>query len=98
MNGIYEWLASEPTSFFHFAHPFLAMASVKASVYAWYNKLGHLFSKLLYYLISKCYFPLSLNISFSHCNACKINKMHKLSFFTSSLSSSFPLELIYSNV
>lgn len=36
-----------------------------------HNRLGNLFSLVLHYLISKCYFSLLSNTSLMSCNSCK---------------------------
>ena len=50
-------------------------------------------------IVSKFSLPLSSPLSsFTHCNACSCNKSHKISFSSSTLTSSHPLELLFSDV
>ncbi|KAL0786108.1 hypothetical protein Bca101_002354 [Brassica carinata] len=50
-------------------------------------------------MLSKFGLPLSSNVLLTKpCNACSINKMHKLPFSTSTLTSSSPLDIVFSDV
>ena len=65
----------------------------------WYSRLGHpslhIFRKFLSVL--NISFPEEHLCSFSY-NSCNINKSHKLPFAKSSITSSSPLDIIFSNV
>ena len=65
----------------------------------WYSHLGHLALHMCHKFLSV------LNISFLEdhlcsfsCTSCNINKSHKLPFAQSSITSSFPLDVIFSDV
>ncbi|MBT1570040.1 GAG-pre-integrase domain-containing protein, partial [Klebsiella pneumoniae] len=74
-------------------------SSIKAPVNQWHHRLGHPSSSILRHLISSQTLPLSSSVvSTSTCNSCYCNKTHKLPFSFSSLTSSHPLELLYSDV
>ena len=98
-DGVYLWPKSTtPTS----NNQVAAFSSFKKSsslISLWHSRLGHPSAKIFSQQLS------SLGISFSHsvlnnfsCNSCFINKMHKLPFFESTVTSNSPLELIYSDV
>ena len=89
-DGVYEWPVTSPL---------LAFSSTKASSSEWHNRLGHPAFPILKHVLSNNKLGLSsfLSSDFSY-NACLCNKSHKLSFSTSTLVSSQPLETIFSNV
>ena len=65
----------------------------------WHSGLGHPAFPILKTMLSKFSLPLSSNVLlFKPCNACSINKMHKMPFSTSTLKSSFPLDIVFSDV
>lgn len=65
----------------------------------WHSRLGHHSSKIVRHLDASSATPLSFTyVSNFHCNSCQINKYHKLPFHDSTITSSFPLELLFSNV
>ena len=94
-NGVYEWPSHaqrEPPSK-------IALSCVKATLPDWHHRLGHPSSKIISHLVSSQAFSiLSSNKSSVACNACKCNKTHKLLFSVSTVCSSKPLEVIYSDV
>jgi hypothetical protein len=94
-DGVYEWPARVSPS----SKPIIAFASVKAPLQQWHNRLGHPSTTILKHIISSQTLPLSSSTTsdFS-CNACSCNKIHKLPFHVSSLKSTAPLELLYSDV
>lgn len=90
-DGTYEWPkhgTSKP--------PLLAYASVvKTSMSYWHSRLGHPAISILKKMISSFQLHLSSNVLFNKpSSACSINKMHKLPFSNSTLTSSQPLEIV----
>ncbi|KAJ0039048.1 hypothetical protein Pint_22927 [Pistacia integerrima] len=87
-NGnVYEWQQSSSQLFL----------STKGSLNQWHRRLGHPSNRILHQITSHH----SLKISkspISNCNSCLCNKSHRLPFGPNTLSSSRPLELIYSDV
>ena len=94
-NGIYEWLKPSPI----FSTPLIAFSSVKTFSSAWHSRLGHLSFAILKTIVSKFLLPLSSPLSpTTFCNACHCNKSHKIPFSSSSIVSTHPLEIIFSDV
>ena len=94
-DGVYEWPAIKSSS----SPPIIAFSSTKTTSSNWHHRLGHPAFPILKHVI----FEFQLNISSPLskelvCNACCCNKSHKLPFSTSSLQSSRPLEIIFSDV
>lgn len=83
-QGIYELRSTHP----HLA--FLSNTSIP-----WHYRLGHPHLRVLQHLASTIPAITSLK---NNCNSCCINKSHKLPFHTTSLSSTSPLELIFSDI
>ena len=77
--------------------PFVLL-SVKTTADVWHRRLGHPSSRILNFMLR------SFSLAYDHsnqkldCNSCLSNKSHKLPFYNSSLSSSKPLELLYTDV
>ncbi|KAJ9547961.1 hypothetical protein OSB04_020504 [Centaurea solstitialis] len=93
-DGVYEWPPTQPKS-----SPILAFSQVKTTSTNWHHRLGHPAYSILNHMIS--YFQLEFSSPLSKefsCNACLSNKSHKLSFSVSSLTSTKPLEIIFSDV
>lgn len=85
-GGIYELLP--PSS------PTLHSAFVPTSI-DWHHKLGHPSISVL----KQCSTLFNLSVpSTLHCNACACHKSHKLPFFSSTVTSNVPLDVIYSDV
>lgn len=78
--------------------PLLAFSCSRTSIMDWHSRLGHRFSKVLARLVSSKVIPIIPSSQSSSCNTCLCNKSSKLPFTESSLSSSAPLDLIYSDV
>lgn len=97
---VYEWLScsSFPSLASRSFSSILALVSTRAPFQEWQNYLDHPLLKVISHIIHSFNLqvssPFSCNLS---CNSCKCNKMHKLSFYISSLISNSSLELIYSN-
>lgn len=85
--GVYEWNPGPPRVF----------TSLKLPTHDWHHRLGHPSNSVLKLLSTR--FSLSItDFHMSMCNSCNINKSHKLPFSSSTLTSSAPLELIFSDV
>lgn len=70
----------------------------KSNSLNWHHRLGHPSLHVFRRLVSQQCLNVS-NISTLDCNSCCINKSHKLAFSnTSSISSTTPLEYIYTDV
>jgi len=66
---------------------------------AWHHRLGHPALSILQHVISKHGLDLSSSsLSKLSCDACHCNKSHKLSFSTSTITSTRPLYIIFSDV
>lgn len=94
-DGVYEWPAVTTFS----TYPFLAFFSVITTSSAWHHRLGHPSSIIFKHIMSS--FKLDYSNVFdknSHCNSCQCNKSHKLPFSVSTISSSSPLEILFSDV
>lgn len=63
----------------------------------WHARLGHPSPKKLHQAL-KTFLPSNSHILSSTCNSCFLNKSHKLPFHESSIKTSTPLELIFSDV
>ncbi|GFQ01835.1 retrovirus-related pol polyprotein from transposon tnt 1-94 [Phtheirospermum japonicum] len=89
-DGIYHWPRTSGYK------PSALTASSKVS-FLWHLRLGHPSSHVLCHLAtsSKLF---SISSSTDTCILCKVTKSHKLPFKDSSLSSTSPLELIFSDV
>ena len=91
-DGIYEWPTKPSTSI-------IAFSSVKAFPSYWHHRLGHPFESILRNLVShyKLHTMSALSSSF-HCKGCFCDKSHKLPFSQSTIVSSTPLQIIFSDV
>nr|GMD08012.1 Retrovirus-related Pol polyprotein from transposon RE1 [Ipomoea batatas] len=87
-NGVYEWPASPTFS----SHVFTTMVCDTN----WHHRLGHPSTPILDRLFVRL--GISNSSAQSHCNACLSNKSHKLSFTSSTLTTSEPLEVVFSGV
>ena len=95
-NSLYEWPTTFPSVT---SSPLLAFSSVKTTSSKWHSALGHPSFTIMKNIISKFSLPLSSPLSSStHCNVCSYNKSHKIPFSSSILTSSHPLELLFSDV
>ena len=97
-DDVYYWLKSVPLQFSALALSSSTQFSLIA-ISMWHSRLGHpslpIFQKFLNVLSIS--FPEDHLCSFS-CNSCNINKSHKLPFAKSSITSSSPLDVIFSDV
>lgn len=96
-NDIYE-LGREVTStgFKSSNKNCLLVSASNADV--WQRRLGHPSSRVLNYILKDCDIRLGPNNKHHECNSCLSNKSHKLPFNISTLTSSSPLQLLYTNV
>lgn len=80
--------------------PSVNTASVAVSSVAdLHHRLGHPNNKIFRHIVRSCSsFSHMPDVSHFHCSSCNINKSHKLPFSTNTLHSSFPLDLIYTDV
>lgn len=78
---------------------FFAVSTVKTSLSNWHSRLGHPSISILITIISKFSLPVSESVSknFS-CVDCLSNKSHKLSFAQTSISSTRPLQYLYTDL
>ena len=94
-DGTYEWPTPSSSP-----RPSLAFASTaKTNLSDWHSRLGHPAFSILKHIVSAFNLPVSSNVLLNKpCNACSINKMHKLPFSTSTLQSNHPLDIVFSDV
>ena len=79
--------------------PIAFSTSIKCPISIWHSRLGHPSISVLKSVVSSSMLSNSNNLSSFHCDDCSINKSHKLPFSqNSSLSSTKPLETVYSDV
>lgn len=89
-DGVYEW----PTF-----PSLIVFSSVKTTSFAWHHRLGHPALPILQHVISKHCLDLSSSSLYKlSCDACHCNKSHKLSFSISTITSTRPLQIIFSDV
>ncbi|WVZ13816.1 hypothetical protein V8G54_011382 [Vigna mungo] len=87
VDGLYLWPANSSS-----VHPVCIDSSA-----SWHHRLGHPSSSIFTFI--QQHFSLGSNkFQQSDCNSCQINKSHKLPFNESTLKSSYPLEIIFSDV
>ncbi|CAJ2634258.1 unnamed protein product [Trifolium pratense] len=87
VNGLYLLPTTSPS-----AHT----VQVESSA-SWHHKLGHPSTSIFKFI--QHHFSLGSNkFPQSDCNSCQINKSHKLPFHESTLTSTYPLEIIFSDV
>jgi hypothetical protein len=87
VDGLYRWPTPAPS----------VHTVRKDSPTSWHHRLGHPSSSIFKFI--SLHFPLGTNkFQQSDCNSCQINKSHKVPFHDSSLLSSYPLEIIFSDV
>ena len=92
-GNVYEW-PSPTISPKSSPHVFI---TTKVSFNHWHRRLGHPALKILKNVVSSHSLPVS-ETTFDFCNSYLCNKSHWLPFEISSLTSSWPLELIYIDV
>lgn len=94
MRELYEWpIVQSPPA------PFFDVPSVKTSLSNWHSRLGHPSIPILKTILSKFSLLVSESVSknFS-CVDCLSNKSNKLSFAQTSISSTRPLQYLYTDL
>jgi len=71
-------------------------SAASTSSLCWHNRLGHPSIQIFHHILKSN--NVHVKVSFNNCNHCMANKSHKLPFHLSTISSSSPLEVIYSDV
>jgi len=93
-DGVYEWPAFKPQS-----PPLLAFSTTKTTCTTWHSRLGHPAFSILKHILTSSHLESSSSITSNFsCNACLCNKSHKLPFSISSLISTHPLQIVFSDV
>lgn len=92
-NGLYLFSSS-----FVVNNEVSAFVGVRASIAIWHSWLGHPEFSVIRSLISNNKLQLHGTVTYDFCSSCPLGKSHKLPFHLSSSTSSFPLELIRSDV
>ena len=87
VDGLYLWPANSPS-----VHSVCTTSSA-----SWHHRLGHP-STSIFTFIQQHFSLGSPKFQQSDCNSCQISKSHKLPFHESTLKSSYPLEIIFSDV
>ena len=90
-DDVFEWLTKPSTSI-------IVFSSVIASSYDWHHWLGHPSKPILRHLVSHYKLHTVSALSSFHCKDCFCNKSHKLPFSQSTIVSSIPPQIIFSNV
>lgn len=99
-NNIYEL----PSKFFNRKPLFSSLNKVVNHVHqnnnlvSWHRHLGHPFTKILSFMLQNFELDSSFSMKIFNCNSCLRNKSSKLPFKFSTISSSKPLEVIYSDM
>lgn len=92
-EGLYEWplpVKSQPPQ----AH----LVSQQKSLQLWHQRLGHPNNKYLKSVLNSFSIDVDPTDRFHSCNSCLCNKSHRLSFSTTTLQSTCPLQIIYSDL
>ncbi|RHN41157.1 putative RNA-directed DNA polymerase [Medicago truncatula] len=76
--------------------PQTSVATTATSLQLWHHRLGHPAPKPLLHALKTNKVPFTG--SFNACHNCFSNKSHKLPFSKSTISSNYPLEIVYSDV
>ena len=92
-NELYEWPVN-----LHSPTILHASLSSKTDLSSWHSRLGHPSFSLLKSIVSKFSLPFSNTLHQISCTDCFINKSHKLPFHTNSITSTHPLQILYSDV
>lgn len=80
------------------ASTFFTTSTTKPYLSDWHYRLGHPSFQILKSILSQFSLPFSEKQSTSLCGDCATNKSHKLPFSETSVSTSRPLEIIFSDV
>ena len=93
-DGVYEW----PNSFFSKSSSPLSCVTIKPSSSIWHQRLGHPSTEVLNNLLRFLHLSIFGSLVPPSCESCLYNKIHRPPFGESTLKSSSPLELVYSDV
>lgn len=93
-DGVYQLTTSEPI----LKPNVLVIVGIKTNIQTFHYRLGHLSSLVLQHVIKVASLPCFSSVFDKLCNAYACSKVHKLPFSESTLRSSKPLELIYTDV
>jgi len=89
-NGLYELPHLQSKK------PFINLTSTKATLQLWHCWLGHPHPTILNFILKKFSLPVvASKEKFELCNACSSNKAHRLPFQRLTLSSNFPLQILF---
>ena len=91
-NGGYEWPALNDSRFCAFS------ATIKSPLPIWHSRLGQPSVSVLKSVVSHYALSVLNKDSSLLCNACSTSKSHKMPFSASTLTSTKPLELLFSDV
>ena len=93
-DGVQEWPMVTSKS-----PPLLAFSTVKTNSSEWHHRLGHPSSSIFKHILSSFQLEVSSSCNtISNYNACQCNKSHKLPFSMYTLTTTSPLEVIFSDV
>lgn len=91
---MYEWPKLLPQ-----ARAVSTTPSSKTTLASWHSRLGHPSSSILNNVVSSFHLPFSKNTRNPlSCTECLINKSHKLPFYQSTITSTRPLEYLFSDL
>lgn len=90
---LYEWPIHNPSP-----ASYVTSTSTKPTLQEWHSRLGHPSLRILKTIVSQFSLPFSHSQINSLCRDCSINKSHKLPFSETSIRSSRPLEILFSDV
>jgi hypothetical protein len=68
------------------------------SIEQWHSRLGHPALRIVRQVLSSHHLPINKNKTLQVCHACQLGKSHRFPFSSSSSRSSFPLDLIFTDV
>ncbi|CAA7046959.1 unnamed protein product [Microthlaspi erraticum] len=93
-DELYEWPMSNKNTISMFSSP-----TPKTSLPYWHSRLGHPSLSILKTIVSQFSLPFNdASNKNSDCSHCLINKSHKLPFYTNTITSTKPLQYLYSDV
>lgn len=93
-NGVYIFPESLVGNF----STMVANVHERTSLDRWHKRLGHPSYQVVQNLVSTFSLPTTTNKMSMLCRFCSINKAHQQPFYTTSLSSTGPLDIIYTDV
>lgn len=93
-DGVYPFPEDLPLP----SNKIVAYVHNRTTIDGWHKRLGHPASKLVNHLISTFSLPTHKNGHVSPCTSCSQNKAHRLPFNNHGLTSTAPIELIYTDV